>query len=181
MKKFIIIGPPRSGKSTLINIIFDELTKDPSITVGGLITPEIKKDNKRLGFKIINLYSKESDILAHQDQLVGPKISKYRVNMEVLNYFSENALNIDSLKADLMIIDEIGKMEIFSENFIEHVKKIIDSDILFIGTMGNKIDHLFIRELKNRKDIKFLFLTRENFDETLKYLKNLVITNLHRG
>ena len=83
--------------------------------------------------------------------------------------------------ANLIFLDEIGKMELFSKIFIKKVTMILDSNTFFIGTMGIRINHPFIEGIKSRNDIEFLQLNRGNQDKILNYLTNKIEVALEFG
>ena len=164
IKNIIIKGRPGSGKSTLI-LKIKKLIENKEKKVGGIATPEIRKNGKRVGFKIIDIYKNIEGILSHINQKNGPRVGKYRVNLEDLNLIGVNAIRNAIEKYDIIIIDEIGKMELFSEDFQIAVQKAFDSEKYILCTMGLKLTHPFINKIKNRDDIKIILLTHENRDE----------------
>lgn len=80
----------------------------------------------------------------------------------------------------LIIIDEIGKMECFSNKFRKLIKEILNSKKLLIATIALK-GAGFIREIKNRNDIKSFEITQGNRDsllvEALEVVKILLARN----
>ena len=82
MKKNIFIsGPPGSGKSTLLMSVVREL-ESKEIHVKGIICPEIRRGGSRWGFKVVVYPDGNEEILASVEITSGPKVSKYRVNVE---------------------------------------------------------------------------------------------------
>lgn len=108
-----ITGPSGTGKSTMIQEIIREL----DIKIEGISTPDIRKGGRRVGFKLVDLKTGEEGVLAHVDQKEGPKLSKYRVNLVDVEKFTKNSLEKISVETDLVVIDEIGTMELFSDRF----------------------------------------------------------------
>ena len=119
-----ITGPPRSGKSTMVSQIIDEL----GLNTEGLKTPDIRKNGERKGFKLVDIKTGEEGILSHVDQQEGPKVSKYRVNMDDLQRFTELSLENISDDCDIVVIDEIGTMELYSDRFKQAVLKRLKDD-----------------------------------------------------
>ena len=150
-----ITGNPRCGKSTLIQRLLDEISDK---NVSGFITPEIRVNDVRQGFKIIDLASKEEEILASLHIKRGPSVSRYRVNVEgidaIMDRFLESYEN-----SEYVIIDEIGIMEFYSRKFRETVRMVLNSDKKVVATLSKR----FVKKYKDKGQI--YTLTRENFDE----------------
>ncbi len=132
-----ITGPPRSGKSTLV----DEVINGLDLEAEGLCTPDIREGGKRKGFKLKDVKTGEEGILAHVDQEEGPKVSRYRVDMEDLERFTEMSLETVSEGADIVVIDEIGTMELFSDRFKEAVIGLLEGDKPVLAVLHrNQVD-----------------------------------------
>ena len=150
-----VTGNPRSGKSTLIQRLLDEISDKK---VSGFVTPEIKINDVRQGFKIIDLVSKEEEILASLNIKHGPSVSRYKVNVEGIDSIMDKFLeNYES--SEYVIIDEIGMMEFYSKKFRETVRMVLSSDKKVVATLSKK----FVKEYKDKG--KIYTLTRENFDD----------------
>jgi nucleoside-triphosphatase THEP1 len=150
-----VTGNPRSGKSTLIQRLLEKISDK---NVSGFITPEIRVDDARQGFKIIDLASKEEEILASLNIKHGPSVSRYRVNVEGIDAIMDKFLeSYDS--SECVIIDEIGMMEFYSKKFRETVRIVLNSDKKVVATLSKR----FVKKYKDKGQI--YTLTRENFDE----------------
>jgi nucleoside-triphosphatase THEP1 len=168
-KNILITGKPRTGKSTLISKLI-KLLESKGKKIGGLSTPEIK-EKSRLGFKIIDIGLKKEGILAHLNLKSGPRVSKYRVNMNDLEKIGVNAIKYAIANCDFIIIDEIGKMELFSKDFCDEILYAMDTKKV-LGTIGFKLSHPLANQIKSREDVELIELTIENRDNILKYLEN---------
>ena len=169
----LITGPPRSGKSTLIEEIIKELIKK-GFTVRGISTPEARERGRRIGFKIIDLATGEWKWMAHINISSPYKVSKYGVDLDAIESIGVKAILSAIESADVIIIDEIGKMELFSEKFKKAVKRALDSSKPVIGTIGLKLHHPFADEIKRRKDVTIVFLTREKWEEVYNQIINMI-------
>ena len=174
-KNIIITGKPGCGKSTLISRLKEYLNTDFTIKIGGISTPEIRRDGVRVGFNIINIYSNEIGILSHINQKSGPRISKYKVNLKDLNEIGVKAIVFAIKNCDIIFLDEIGKMEIISKNFQNAVLDAFNSSKIVIATMGLRIRHTFIDEIKSRNDIEILHLTINNRENIFKQIKQFLL------
>ncbi len=149
-----VTGNPRSGKSTLIQRLLDEISDKK---VSGFVTPEIKINDVRQGFKIIDLVSKEEEILASLNIKHGPSVSKYKVNVEGIDSIMDKFLE-DYESSEYVIIDEIGMMEFYSKKFRDTVRMVLSSNKKVVATLSKK----FVKEYKDKGQV--YTLTRENFD-----------------
>ncbi|MCS7180414.1 MAG: AAA family ATPase, partial [bacterium] len=126
-------------------------------------TEEIREKGERVGFKIITLSGKEG-ILAHKDLITPYKVSKYFVSIE--NLENIGVIEIEKgilLKNCLIVIDEIGKMELFSVKFKKVVIDAFESKNKLLATILYK-PNPFCDALKQRKDTKIYTLERTNFN-----------------
>ncbi len=155
-KNLFITGTPGVGKTTLIKKISEEF-KD--IRLGGFYTSEIREHGIRKGFELISLSGKKG-LLSHINIKSPYSVGKYKVDVKGFEVFLDSlALRDDS--TDLIIIDEIGKMECFSNKFRNLVREILDSTKLFIATISLKGSGL-IAEIKTRDDIELFVLKEDN-------------------
>ena len=133
-----ITGKPGCGKSTLILELIKDL-KDKNKKIAGIITPEIRerKGESREGFSIIDLASSKQEILASTKQK-GPMVSKYGVNIAGIDFIVEEFKKSFN-SADVIILDEIGKMEICSEKFKSMLEKVFNSKKIVIATLHRSL------------------------------------------
>jgi len=160
-KNFLVTGPPRSGKTTLIFTIINEL-KSMKIKIAGVYCPEEREGYTRIGFKIINLKTGEEGILARKKpNFMGPKVGKYTVNLKDLDEIGTAAIE-EALKdeSDVIVIDEVGKMELKSKNFEKTVLKALNSKKPVIGVIHRKWDNPLLRQIKNRSDTQVYYIDR---------------------
>jgi len=157
-----ITGNPRCGKSTLIKKVLDEISDKK---VSGIITPEIRVNSVRQGFKIIDLASRKEEILASVNIKRGPSVSKYRVNVggidTIMDKFLESYGN-----SEYVIIDEIGMMEFYSKKFRDTVRMVLDSGKMVLATLSIKL----VKKYKDKG--KIYYLEKENLDEIYNKVLN---------
>lgn len=135
--KIFISGNPRSGKTSLVKKLIQEFGIE---NFYGFYTEEIKKDKKRVGFRIVTTWGDEK-ILASVDIKTNYRVGKYYVIKENIDYVSEYFLkNIDKKK--IIIVDEIGRMEFYSEKFKELVNFILKKDLNLIAVIHRNYLHL---------------------------------------
>jgi nucleoside-triphosphatase len=84
------------------------------------------------------------------------------VNLEDLDNIGANAIVNAVENFDVVAIDEIGPMELFSERFREAVRKAVESGKLVVGVVHWKVRDRLIEEVKNREDAEMIAVTYEN-------------------
>jgi nucleoside-triphosphatase len=167
-KNIFITGIPGCGKTTLIK----EILKELKVPAKGFFTEEIRKNGERIGFKIVTLSGK-TGILAEKGFESSFRVSKYGINLKDLEEIGVKEIE-EGLKEDcLIVVDELGKMELFSKKFQEIISKALDSKNKILGTIMLK-PNPFCDEIKRRLDTKIFYLTRENFQEVKKEIINIL-------
>jgi len=162
-----LTGNPGVGKTTILLKVAEEL-KARGYSVGGMISREVRSGGTRVGFEILDLNSNQKGWLARVAQSNGPQVGKYRVNIKDLNDIGVNAILKAVESLDVVIIDEIGPMELFSEIFREAVKKAFENAKSVIGVVHWKAKDKLIEDLKERKDAEIIEVTYENRNRLYK-------------
>jgi nucleoside-triphosphatase len=158
-----ITGKPRIGKSTIIKNVIQRL-KAEAIAVGGMLTSDIHERGRRVGFSIEDIGTGRTGILAHvQLHERGPTVGKYTVNLTDLEAIGANSITTALAQSELIIIDEIGPMELKSKKFIDAVESALESDKQLIVSVHQRSAHELVRRIKNTFEI--LEVTEENRDE----------------
>ncbi len=169
--KVFITGPPASGKTMIIRKIVDEALLK-SVVVKGFFTPEIRKDEVRVGFYIERIPDTETVTLASRitEDPNLPKYGKYYLNPRAADFIHE--ILMDALgNAELIVIDEIGPMELAFPKARKAMIQSITSDKPVIGVVHRNlrnIDPSLYRLIRNHK---ILFVNRNTNNEVLQELR----------
>lgn len=158
MKNIFVTGKPGCGKTSLINSVLDKIR---SKRIAGIMTPEIRKNKKRYGFKIIDLASRKEETLASIDIKEGPRVGKYKVNIEGINKIVNRFLG-RFRNADLVVLDELGPMELKSFKFKKTIQKVLESDKPCLIV----VHRLLVRKYEKYGEI--FYLTSKNFTKLKK-------------
>lgn len=175
MKKHILLtGKPGVGKTTVMKKIIPLLGVD----AGGFFTEEIRVMGKRMGFRIVTLDG-DDGILAHVDYHSDYRVGKYYVDLGSFERIAIPTLENAMKNKSIIVIDEIGKMELFSKKFRELVSSILDSEKPFISVIMED-GNVFTGGIKKRKDVTVLTVNYKNRDhlpekilEMVKAIKNI--------
>ena len=152
---------PGVGKTTVVQKVI-AILKEKGLKVGGIYCPEIRVNNIRVGFEIIDLFTGNRGTLSHIDQDDGPRVGKYRVNIQDLSNIGVKSLNKAIRAADYIVIDEIGPMELQGEDFQEAVKNIVEGTKPVLGIIHWKMNHRLIDRIRARRDVKIVEVTLKN-------------------
>jgi len=174
--KILITGPPRCGKSTLISKLIEYYRNEKNFTIYGFLTPEVREQGNRIGFDIVDIYSGNISHLSRKGNFKTKyKLGKYSVFIKKFDKYIEENLDFEGKKADLVIIDEIGKMELFSDKFHNFIKNIFSLEIPIIATIGLKLKHPIKIYLQHLPSVQFLKLNRQNFQFIFKKIISLIV------
>ncbi len=141
--------------------MIEKLIKQIRMPVTGFFTREIREKGRRVGFSITTLDGKEG-VLAREDSKSRSKVGKYGVNLDQLDQIAVSSI-IASASDQIVIIDEIGKMECSSPLFRQTLIKTLDSENLVIGSIALK-GGSFIQKIKKREDVLLVTVTEMNRD-----------------
>ena len=160
--KILLTGSPGCGKTTAIMKIVAGLSCE---RVAGFYTQEIRARNVRKGFRWKRLDG-AAGTLAHVDIKSRFKVGKYGVDVTGFEDNVVPVLDTDRSNIDLIVLDEIGKMECFSKEFVAAVHRLFESDKSVLAAVALKGAGL-ISEIKNHPGTELITLSRHNRDETV--------------
>jgi len=161
---YLLTGRPGTGKTSLIKQVVVGMTGK----AGGFYTEEIRSGGERQGFRLVTLNGQEA-ILAHVNIKSPYRVSKYGVDINSLDRVGVSALNQAAKECQLVVVDEIGKMELFSANFREDVFKIINSGKKVLGTIMSSANP-WADTIKRQPQVNLIEVTRTNHQQILEEL-----------
>ena len=162
---YLLTGRPGTGKTSIIK----QAIAGMKSKAGGFYTEEIRSQGVREGFRLVTLDGR-SAILAHIDIPRQYSVSRYGVDIESLERVGVSALHQAADECDLVVIDEIGKMELFSTKFREAVLHIIDRGKKVLGTIMLS-PHPWADAIKRQPQVNLVSVTRANYHQVLEDLQ----------
>ena len=165
----LVTGPPGCGKSTLIEKVINSI----EVPATGFFTREIQERGRRVGFSIKTLGGGEG-VLAHKNIRSQFRVGKYGVNIEDIDSLAVSAI-IPAQREQVIVIDEIGKMECVSALFKKILIQVLDSPNCVIGSIALKGDS-FIQGIKNREDVIVICITQQNRDSIVDQILGFITT-----
>jgi nucleoside-triphosphatase len=137
--KIFVTGEPGVGKSTLLNKV---ITHNNHLSLKGCVVDAIIKNDKRSGFNIRYIspegsFNKRTLLSSKEEHLSDFYISKYSVNLKGLEEefipFMKNI--IETHPPDLIIFDEIGRMQNATPLFLSHLDLLLEKETPIIATV----------------------------------------------
>jgi len=162
---YLLTGRPGTGKTSLIKQVAAQLKGK----AGGFYTEEIRSQGIRLGFKLVTLDGQEA-ILAHVDFPSRYRVSKYGVDIDSLERVGVSALRQATRQCELVVVDEIGKMELFSAGFREAVREIVEGGKRVLGTIMF-VPNPWADAIKRHPQVNLVEVTRANYHRVLDDLR----------
>lgn len=125
----LLTGRPGIGKTTIVKAVIAQLGD----RAGGFYTEEILGPGGRKGFRLITLDG-QSAVMAHVDFKSRSNVGRYGVKVEVIDQLGAGAIRSAVEQRPIVIVDEIGKMELFSSPFQSAVLKAVISPRIVLAT-----------------------------------------------
>ena len=165
-QKVLLTGRPGCGKTTLVKRVVKNLPR----RFGGFYTEEIRDHGTRVGFKVVALEGGEA-VFAHVDFATPERLGKYRLDLSALETVGVKAVR-DAVRArQLVVIDEIGPMEIRSAMFRDAVNEVFESEVPLLATIFAR-SLPFIDAIKSRPDVTLVEVSPENREKLASQLAN---------
>jgi nucleoside-triphosphatase len=153
---WLLTGLPGIGKTTAVESVIARL---PGFNTTGFVTREIRRDDSRTGFEVVDTAGRRQ-LLASVALPSRPRVGRYGVDLRGFERFIET-IPFQSTETDLILIDEIGKMECLSKRFRRLVGGLLDRPIPVLATVARYGGGL-IEAVKRRPDIILREVRRTN-------------------
>ena len=138
--------------------------KSAGVIVGGCATAELRSGGARVGFEVRDLTSGRKGELASVDSRFGPRVGRYRVNLTDLAGVGAAGVEAAAAASEVVVIDEVGPMELVSPEFRRAVSTCISSGKPLLAVVHERLEDDLLSELRSKAQEIFV-LTVENRDE----------------
>ena len=165
---WLVTGPPGVGKSTLISKVVLRL-KSAGVIVGGCTTAEKKSGGARIGFEVRDLTSGRVGELGSVDSKFGPRVGRFRVYLTDLATVGAAGVAAAASASEVIVIDEVGPMELVSPEFRRAVRKCVDTGKPMLAVVHERLEDDLLGELRSKSAAQFS-LTTENRESTAEEL-----------
>lgn len=171
----LLTGKPGIGKTTVIK---NALLRLSTFKIVGFFTEEMKEGRKRVGFKLRLIPKGEEGVLAHRASSSPYRLGRYGVEVGA---FEQKVVPIlkGALKenADIVVLDEIGTMELMSRTFKDLVKHFLKrKEPRVLGTLQLK-KHNLLKEWNVEARIILIKITERNRDTLVERILNWANSN----
>jgi len=157
MKALLLTGRPGIGKTTMIRRVAEALHGE---RIAGFYTEEQRSCGSRTGFQIVTLDGRRRP-MAGIDIRSPQRVGKYGVDVAAIDAVAETTLAPEA--AEVFLVDEIGKMECASRNFVTAVRRLLAADRVVVASVALKGGGL-IAEVKRLPGIVLREVTAQNRD-----------------
>jgi nucleoside-triphosphatase len=163
-QKVLLTGRPGCGKTTLVK----RVVKNLSQRAAGFYTEEIRDGGIRVGFRLVTLAGDEG-VLAHIDFKTSERVGKYGLDLSALEAVGVNAIREAMQAKRLIVIDEIGPMEIRSVGFRAAVNDALESELPVLATIFSR-SLPFTDAIKSRPDVVLIEVSLNNREQLVAQL-----------
>ncbi len=173
--KIGITGLPRSGKTAVLAKVLEMITDErrgeidarggnsSSIEiVGGMKTEPILDGSERVGFKVIDIKTSAEAVMAHKDIDSRLRVLGYGIDTDALESVALPAIEFAKDYCEVIVIDEIGKFAVESEDFVNMVRAALEVDKPTVLALHKKSRHPLLQDIRRRDDARILEVTPVN-------------------
>lgn len=147
--RILVEGRPGAGKTTAARRLA-VILRERDVPVRGFTTEEIRVSGRRVGFAV-NTADGQHGVLAHVDFRGPPRVGRYGVDLPEFERVALASLHGPATGA-VVLIDELGKMELASVAFRNAVQGLLESPCPLVATV-HAHHHPFTDALKRRMEV----------------------------
>jgi len=164
-KNLFIAGTPGVGKTSLLR----EVTLSKRERIGGFYTDHMLAGRMRKGF-VMRTFDGQERVLAAKGMKSSHQLGKYGVDINALENVGIPALKLALEAKDMIVIDEIGSMEMMSERFRQTLLECLTSTKPVLATI-RAASQPFSDQVKKFSDTQTIVLTKANYNQVKQQVR----------
>ena len=171
--KILLTAPPRTGKSTVLKNVIEKYKGN---TYGILALEVLDEYSKRVGFQFVNMQGESRVFMHTSPQIIQSEVivgNKYFIDIQTIENFAAAEIRKGLNQEGLIIIDEIGRAQSNSVEFLNVVRDLCDNNTNFIGTIVYD-DEEWAREFKTHPNVTIVEVTLENREDLAEILIEMI-------
>jgi molybdopterin-guanine dinucleotide biosynthesis protein A len=130
--KLLVVGEPGSGKTSWCREYVDR-RRDSGSSIGGILSPAIEKQGQRVGSNALDLLTGEeipfARLSGHGCFRGGEMVGDYTISRDGIIFACDAVKRAVESRCDLVVIDEVGPLELSGKGLIPAVKLALASTI----------------------------------------------------
>lgn len=128
--RVLLTGPPGCGKTTALLRTLELVNR----LAAGFYTAEVRERGERVGFDVVTLDGRRGPLARIGAR--GPRVGRYGVDVDSFERVGVRALEAGlGDPGVLLVVDELGKMELQSQRFVELLPPVFVARNPLIGTI----------------------------------------------
>jgi nucleoside-triphosphatase len=176
-RAWLLTGPPGIGKSTVVTRTI-YLLRMQGHGIGGCLTKENREGRERVAFTMTDLMSGRQGELASVRGSLGPRVGRYRVNIATLSEIGARSLRDAAERAEVIVIDEVGPMELTNPDFRRAAEECLDSGKPLLAIVHGQMKDPLIEKIRGMADKELIEVTLENREGLPKRIAGEMLARL---
>ena len=169
----LLTGPPGCGKTTVVQRLVERLQ---GVSLRGFFTREWRAGGRRVGFEAVGLRGTRA-LLAHTDTRSPWRVGRYGVDVPGFEALLQRELEDPDGEADVVVVDEIGKMECHSALFVRMMRRLLEGDRPVVATVALRGGG-FMAEARRHPRVELIRVSDANRDRLPQVLAAKVTLRL---
>ncbi len=161
-----LTGRPGIGKTTAVTRVTESLKRE-GIKVGGIYTNEVRQQGVRVGFDVVDILTGKTTTLARVGHAPGPRVGRYVVYVDEFETHGVKAIEEAIENCMVVVVDEIGPMELKSIRFTNVIEKLLNLDKPVVVTVHLKSQDPIVARVKAKAGGNLIVLDERNRDNVV--------------